>query len=265
MASVLDPGGALVPNLRKEDFTVLDDGKPQEIVFVQSGLRPFTVVVLMDFSFSMSNNVNRVKAAAEHFVTSMLPEDTGEVGAFSDRTYFGGRMTNDRGALIRTLWALPTGNPSRFHDALWASVDMLERAGGHKVVLVFTDGDDTASRRTLGDVVAQARGVGVMIYAVGLQSEIFNGQRTIRQGPSGSLRRLADETGGRFFELTKTTEPASTFASLAQELRSVYEIGFTPAKLDGKSHKLEVRGRPGLTVRARRSYVASPDRLTTAN
>ena len=80
-------------------------------------------------------------------------------------------------------------------------------------------------------------------------------------GPAPTLRRFADETGVRFFELKKTTD-ASTFANLANELRNVYTIGFIPAKLEGKNHKLQVRIQPGLTIRARRGYVASPDHLT---
>ena len=107
----------------------------------------------------------------------------------------------------------------------------------------------------------QARTAGVMIYAVGVDSEIVNGGRTFRSGPAPTPRRFADETGGRFFELKKATD-ASTFAGLAHELRTVYTIGFIPAKLDGKNHKLQVRITPGLTVRARRGYVASPDHLS---
>jgi VWFA-related protein len=262
VASVLDRNGAVVPNLQKQDFTVLDNGKLQEIVLFQTAPRPFTVVVLLDFSRSMSSSWLAMRAAAEQFVAGLLPEDAGQVGAFSDEVHFVGRLTNEPTALIRDLSALPTGNPSRFHDALDASVDLLESVRGHKVVLVFTDGEDTASSRRFDDVLAKARTAGVMIYPVGVRSDSVNGVRRVQTVAARVLRRFADETGGRFFELKKSTDIGSSVARLAHELRHVYTIGFTPSTLDGKNHKLEVRVKRGLTVRARRGYMASPDRLS---
>ena len=73
--------------------------------------------------------------------------------------------------------------------------------------------------------------------------------------------RPSDETGGGYFELAKTVDLSPTFTRVAQELRSQYLIAFAPATLDGKVHKLEVRvNKPGMTVRARRSYLAAPDK-----
>ena len=105
-----------------------------------------------------------------------------------------------------------------------------------------------------------------MIYAIGLESEYFNGQRRVRTRPDRGLRRLADETGGGYFELKKTDDLAPTFTRVAQELHSQYTLGFTPAVLDGREHKLAVRMRElGMTARARRSYIASPERLSGTN
>ena len=85
-----------------------------------------------------------------------------------------------------------------------------------------------------------------------------------RSQPDRGLRKLADETGGGYFELKKTDELAPTFTRVAQELHSLYALGFTPAMLDGKEHKLEVRVKQaGMTARARRSYIASPEAPTT--
>jgi VWFA-related protein len=265
LATVLDGDGRLVPDLEREDFTVLDNGKPQEIVFFQNDVQPFTVVVTMDFSFSMSNNLKLLRAAAEQFILRMLPEDKGQVGAFSDKIDFSGTFTNDRDDLIAALGDLQFGNPTRLYDAIDASVDLLDEASGRKVVLVFTDGDDTASRKSFGDVLTKAREKEVMVYAIGLQSDFFNGQRMQRSRPSSALRRLADETGGGFFELKKTAELAPTFTRVAQELHSLYALGFSPTNLDGKEHRLEVRVKSGMTARARRSYIASRERLTSTN
>ena len=265
LATVLDQEGRLIPDLERTDFTVLDNGKPQEVVFFQNEVQPFTVVVALDFSFSMNNNLKLLRAAAEQFILRMLPADKGQVGAFSDKLQFSGTFTSDRDDLIASLGDLQFGNPTRLYDAIDMSIDLLAEATGRKVVLVFTDGDDTASRRSFGDVLAKAREKEVMVYAIGLQSEFFNGQRVMRSRPSPVLRKLADETGGGFFELKKTAELAPTFTRVAQELHSLYALGFSPANLDGKEHRLEVRAKSGMTVRARRSYIASRDRLTGTN
>ena len=85
----------------------------------------------------------------------------------------------------------------------------------------------------------------------------------MRTRPDRGLKKLAEETGGGFFELKKTDELGSTFTRVAQELHSQYVLGFSPEKLDGKVHKLEVRvKRPGMTARARKSYVAAPPAST---
>jgi Ca-activated chloride channel family protein len=154
--------------------------------------------------------------------------------------------------------------PTRLYDAIDASMETLKPVDGRKVVLVFTDGDDTASRRGFGDVLDRAREEEVMIYAIGLESEFFNGARMVRSRPDRALKRLAEETGGGYFELKKTDELAPTFTRVAQELHSQYTLGFTPAILDGKEHKLAIKMRQtGMNGRARKSYIASADRLTS--
>ena len=266
LATVLDSSGRLVPDLEKDDFTILDNGKPQEIVFFQNDVQPFTAVVTMDFSFSMSRNLDLLRNAAEQFILRLLPDDKAQVGAFSDKIMFSGSFTGDRDDLILSLKDLQYGNPTRLYDALDASIDLLDEASGRKVVVVFTDGDDTASRRNFNDVQKKAREKEVMIYAIGLQSEFFNGQRMQRSRPTSALRRLADETGGGYFDLKKTTELAPTFTRVAQELHALYALGFAPQNLDGKEHRIELKLKPdGMTARARRSYIASKSRGTATN
>jgi Ca-activated chloride channel family protein len=259
LATVLDKDGRLVPDLTQHDFTLIDNGKPQDIIFFQNDVQPFTAVVMMDFSFSMNAHLKLLKAAAEQFVLRLLPDDRAQVGAFSDKIMFSGTFTSDRDDLVAALEDLQFGNPTRLYDAIDASIDMLDDAKGRKVVVVFTDGDDTASRIGFGDVLQKAREKEVMVYSIGLQSEFFNGARMQRSRPDRSLRRLSDETGGGYFELKKTTELAATFTRVAQELHSQYVLGFEATQLDGRVHRLQVRMKqPGMTARARRSYVATP-------
>ena len=132
-------------------------------------------------------------------------------------------------------------------------------------MLVFTDGDDTASKMGLGTIVDRARTEETMVYAIGLESNYFNGQRMVKSRPDRGLKRLADETGGGYFELEKTSDLAPTFTHVAYELHSQYVIGFTPTQLDNRVHKLAVKMKqPGMTARARRSYVAAPDKFTVS-
>jgi Ca-activated chloride channel family protein len=144
-----------------------------------------------------------------------------------------------------------------------AALDELKGIEGRRVVLVFTDGDDTDSRTSnQGKVIDRARAEEVMVYAIGLESNYHNGQMMVRTKPDRGLRKVADETGGGYFELTKSSELASTFTRVAQELHSQYVLGFAPMNLDGKVHKLTVKMKqPGMTARARRSYLAAAPAL----
>jgi Ca-activated chloride channel family protein len=264
--SVSDAQGRLVPNLEQEQFSILDNGKPQEITFFQNDTQPFTVVVMLDYSASMTANLDLLRQATEQFLLRMLPQDKGMVGAFSDRIEFSGNFTSDRDDLISALKDLQYGNPTRLWDAVDQSIDMLKPVEGRKIVLVFTDGDDTYSKTGFGTVLDHARQEEVMVYAIGLQSVYFNGQRMVRSQPDRSLRKIAEETGGGYFELKKTDELAPTFTRVAQELHSLYTLGFSPATLDGKEHKLDVKLKAaGMNARARKTYVASAARLTNTN
>ena len=263
-ATALDAQGRLVADLEREHFTILDNGRPQDITVFGNGVEPFTIVVMLDFSASMTAHLDLLKTATEQFILRMLPEDRGQVGAFSDKIQFSGEFTSDRDDLIGALDDLQFGNPTRLYDAIYESMAMLRGVSGRKVVLAFTDGEDTASRRSSGDVQDRARDENVMIYAIGLQSEYLVGGRMQRTRPSGGLRRLAEETGGGYFELKKTADLGPTFTRVAQELHSLYTIGFTPPVLDGKEHRVEVRvDRPGVTIRTRKSYIAAPEGTST--
>jgi len=259
--TVADAQKRLVPDLTKDDFEVFDNEKPQPLVFFQNETQPITVVVMLDTSGSMTGTIELLRQAAEQFLIRLLPEDKGRVGAFNDKIQFSSRFTSDRDELVSDVKELDYGNGTKLWDAVGASLDELKGIEGRRVILVFTDGDDTESRTRLGTVIDRARAEEVMIYAIGLESNYFNGEHMVRSKPDGGLRKIADETGGGYFELKKTAELAPTFSRVAQELHSQYVLGFTPTALDGKVHKLMVRVKqPGMTARARRSYLAGGDK-----
>ena len=246
------------------------------------------VVMMLDRSGSMVDNFRRVQEAAEQFVTRLLPADKARIGSFSYRIQVDPRtFTNDRDELLRILYKeLQEPGPTPLWNAVSVGMTALLRQEGRRVVLVFTDGadrpgSDRATNISLGDLMKRAREEDVMVYGVGLAGRAPMGGMGRRGGgwgryppppgggapagrtqkPDEGLSKLAAESGGGYFELESTDDLGATFARVADELHRQYAMGFSPEKLDGKTHKLEVRvKRPGMTARARKSYVATPPR-----
>ena len=254
--TVTDAEKRLVPGLAKEDFDVLDNGKATPVVLFDSEIQPITVVVMLDTSGSMTGSLDLLRAAAEQFLIRLLPADKGLVGAFNDKIQFAGTFSSNRDDLVGSLRDLDYGNPTRLFDAIDASLDQLRGIEGRRAILVFTDGEDTFSKASMGRVLERARAEEVMIYSIGLESNMMIGSQRIRTRPDRGLRKLSDETGGGYFELKKTDELGPTFTRVAQELHSQYSLAFTPAT-DGRVHKLEVVvKKAGMNTRARKSYQA---------
>ncbi len=257
-ATVTDANGRLVPDLARGDFEIYDNGRLQELTLFENTAQPISVVVMLDTSGSMTMHLDLLKQAATQFVIRLLPSDEARVGSFNDRNKIlisPAAFTSDRDELMRALREdLQFGNPTALWDATDRSMDALADVAGRRVVLVFTDGGDNDSARNQKHVLTRAQAEEVMIYAIGLRAQV-RGQGVTRPDPG--LRRVADDTGGGYFELQRTDELNATFTRVVQELHSQYLLGFTPQALDGKVHTLEVRlTRPGLTTRARKSYVA---------
>lgn len=253
--TVLDKVGRLVSDLLEEHFEVTDDGKPVPLTVFKSDVQPITVVVMLDTSGSMTLNLGFLKIAAEQFVLRLLPADRARIGSFSDQIFISPTFTNDRDDLVRYLHTeIRFGNPTFLWDAIDRSMDAMAKEQGRRVVLIFTDGDDMHSVKTNFDgVLARAQAEDYMVYAIGLQSEIL-GTKT---RPDRSLRKLAEDTGGGYFELKETADLNSTFTKVADELHRQYSLGIN-ATLDGKLHKIDVRVKvPGMVARARKTYLGA--------
>jgi Ca-activated chloride channel family protein len=259
--TVFDAENHLVPDLAQEDFEVFDNEKLQPLVVFRSENLPITAIVMLDTSGSMTGTISLLKAAAEQFVIRLLPDDKATVGAFNDKIELNAGFTNNRDKLVSQVKDLDYGNGTRLFDAISESLDALKGVEGRRVILVFTDGDDTSSHIGRGTVMDRARADEVMVYAIGLQSEYFDGARMVRTKPDSSLKKIADETGGGYFELKKTADLGPTFSRVAQELHSQYVLGFEAKQLDGKVHKLAVKMKQtGMIARARKSYLATATR-----
>jgi len=290
-ATVTDASGRLVPDLTRDQFQIDDSGKPQELTIFANDIQPITVVMLLDRSTSMRRNFELVEKAAEAFVGVMLPADKARIGSFSDRIQVDPRdFTADHGELLRILRTeLQFEGPTPLWNAVNVGITALLHQQGRRVVLVFTDGMDAPmnfsnNNSGLKDVMKRAEEENVMVYAIGFAGSSggrgsggpggFGGRGGRGYGggygghrggqpdrPDEGLPKIAAATGGGYFELTSTDDLASTFTRVADELHHQYALGFTPTKLDGKMHALTLRvTTPGLTARARKSYLATTPR-----
>src|SRR5215467_13537613 len=266
-ATVTDASGRLIPDLVKEDFEIFDNNKPQALTLFANEVQFIKVVVMLDESGSMVNNISRVKDGAEQFLLRLLPDDRARIGSFEDKIILSPEFTNDRNELVRFLkQELQYGNGTRLWDAVDRSMAALSELDGRRVVLVFTDGGDDpgpGKHVSYGTVLKRAQAEGFMVYAIGFHSRCRCGAngRMVETDPDPSLKKIAAESGGGYFELKEGADLASTFTRVAEELHTQYVIGFTPELMDGKLHTLQVRvKRPGMTARTRKSYVASPDK-----
>lgn len=270
-ATVTDRDGRLVPDLTREDFEIKDGGTLQPITVFSNEVQPIRVVMMLDRSGSMRGNFRLVEAAGAAFVRALLPDDKARIGSFAERIQIDPEaFTGDKAELVNVLRTkLQEQGPTPLWNSVDASIEALEGQDARKVVLVFTDGADAPGNFKLNnlsfmDISRRAQQADVMVYAVGLQSSGparmggggfggFGGSR-----PDPGLPAIADETGGGYFELTRGEDLAATFARVADELHRQYLIGFAPARLDGKMHKIEVKVRkPGMKVRARKEYFAA--------
>jgi len=274
-ATVLDRYGGTIRGLTADDFEVYEDGRRRPITIFEAGLQPISAVVMVDTSASMTFSLQLATTAAEQFVIRLLPGDRAGVGSFSNRVDLSRGFTGDRDALLQSLRELQIGNPTRLWDAIETTLQALEPLGGRRVLVLMTDGMDTASDLAAASVLARAGISEVMVYVVQFRSnrqanlaefplspsaaEIFggDGRRELRSSRR-QLTRLARQSGGGYFLLGPNDDVNATFSALLRELHYQYVIGFTPAHADDGVHTLEVGVRdPELIVRARRTYAAA--------
>ena len=296
-ATVNGADGRLVPDLAREAFSIFDNGKRQDMTLFASDLQPITVVMMLDRSGSMRSNFALVQQAAEQFVEVMRPGDKARIGSFSTGIQVDPRdFASDHDELHRILRTeLQAEGPTPLWNAVNVGITALLHQQGRRVVLVFTDGMDSpanlrANNLSLKDVMKRAEEEDVMVYAIGLAGSDPNvrsgsgsgggggfggpghggfghrggfgrggsgGRPPSADKPDAGLAQIAAVTGGGYFELTSTSDLPATFSRVADELHRQYALGFTPEKLDGKMHALEVRAAgAGMAVRARKSYLA---------
>jgi VWFA-related protein len=290
-ATVTNAQQRLVTDLTRDEFSIEDNGKRQELTLFSNDIQPITIIMLLDRSSSMKANFDLEQQAAQSFVRSMGLEDKARIGSFSKYIQIDPpEFTSSREELLKILKNdLQGEGPTPLWNAVDRGIDKLLLEQGRRVILVFTDGVDrpmdfSGQHKSLKDVMKRAEEQNVMVYAIGLAGEngmpggdvrggapnpgAFGGlggrgmggysNRPQMEGPDDGLPKIAAATGGGYFELTSTRDLAFTFERVATELHHQYALGFTPEKLDGKMHDLTLKAsRPDVSVRARKRYLAS--------
>src|SRR3982075_3324832 len=187
-ATVTNARGRLEPDLSRDDFSIDDNGKRQDLTLFSNDLQSITLIMLLDRSGSMKPNFDLEERAAEAFVRAMLPADKARIGSFGRRIQVDPPdYPSDRDALIKILRTdLLEDGPTPLWNAVDTGVDKLLLEQGRRVVLVFTDGVDmpmnfSGHNKSLKDVMKRAEEENVMVYAIGLSGE--NGM------PAGGDRR----------------------------------------------------------------------------
>jgi Ca-activated chloride channel family protein len=267
-AVVRDKKGRFVQNLSVADFEVLDSGQARKISGFREDLTGVSVALLFDISGSMEARMRDAREAANH-VLSWLEDTRDEAGIFTFDTRLDEVLpfTKSVKALPERLHSMQPFGATSLHDAIAQTAQKLtERDERRRAVVVFTDGNDTASRLTPPQVSAIASGIDVPVYIFGIVSAVDNptaeiSATTFERSPfTGPLADLAHWTGGHVFVSSGPAARSNAARQIVAELRHQYVISFESSGQPGW-HSLEVRARSkDLTVRARSGYFAGQSR-----
>jgi len=283
--NVKDKHGALIPHLNKENFDISEDGKQQTIKYfkAESDL-PLTLGILIDSSGSQTRVLDMEKEVGGSFLESILrPKDEAFVISFDvDITLlqdFTTSVSRLRHALnearINTGGVSCSGGPigpqgpipcsstgprgTALYDAVYlASHDEFSHEVGRKAMILLTDGEDEGSRLKIKDAIEAAQKADAICYVLLIADRGFYGFGGYH-GDS-EMKKLTQETGGRVIEVgNKIDKLRQAFDQIAEELRSQYNIGYTPtnAARDGSFRKVEIKPKDGdYKVQARSGYYA---------
>jgi Ca-activated chloride channel homolog len=227
-ATVRDRKGAVVSDLREQNFEVYEDGVRQSIRLFRHDDIPVTVGLVVDHSGSMRRKLADVIAAARTFVQSSSPEDQMFVVNFNEKVTLGLpsaiRLTNRSDELVRAITNTPATGKTALYDAVVESRARLQAGGpDKKVLIVVSDGGDNASGHSLAEVLKMAAQSSALVYAIG----IFDEQEPDRN--PGVLRRLARATGGEAFFPRQLDEVVAICERIARDIRNQYTIGYVPS------------------------------------
>ncbi|HXB75307.1 MAG TPA: VWA domain-containing protein [Candidatus Acidoferrales bacterium] len=280
LTTVRDKKGALIANLQKDDFTVLEDGKPQTIkYFTKETDLPLTIGMLVDVSGSQRNLIDIERSAASQFFTQVLrKKDEAFLISFGEETELLQDYTGSPRLLKEGLNQLrvssgvggihpgpvPTVGQPRgtvLYDAVYlAATDKLRSEVGRKVIVVITDGVDQGSRLTRNQAIEAAQKADAVIYSIDYSDPGAYGPFGFGGGGGeAELRKMSDETGGHVYKVDRRHTLDDVFKELQDEMRSQYAIGYTPTNevKDGAYRHVDVRvANKDQKAQARKGYYA---------
>jgi len=279
--NVKDKKGALIPDRTKADFEILEDGKPQAIkYFTAESNLPLTLGILIDSSGSQMRVLEMEKEVGGAFLSEILHDkDEAFVIDFDVNVDLLQDFTNDVHRLKAALnkakvntgggggslpglggGPIPTSNPrgTLLYDAVYlAAHDQLAHEVGRKAMIILTDGEDNGSQLRNKDAIEAAQKSDSIVYVLLIADRGFYGG--IGYSGDSEMKKLANETGGRVIEVgNKFDKLKEAFDQIARELRSQYNLGYTPTNgvQDGTFRKLELRSKQGYKIQTRSGYYA---------
>lgn len=253
-ASVHDQKGHFVDGLTRENFQVLEDGKPQQIAAFDSTSQSLSCAILLDTTGSMNEALPRVKNSIVKLIDELALEDSVAIYTFDQRLVVRQEFTTDKNAAKRAALRTRAEGATALFDALSEAAQELSQRPGKKVLILFTDGDDNSSALNASAAASRAKKAGVPLYT------IAEGEAT----RSKNLRKLLDDlsqgTGGAAYEVKKLGEIEQVFHEISADLRHLYMISYRPPgeAHDGKWRKIDLllRGPKDCRVRAKEGYFA---------
>jgi VWFA-related protein len=267
-AVVFDKSGGFVRGLGTKDVELLENGVRQEVSYFREASSqgeekervPLSVVLVLDTSGSMAENLRFLQEAVLNFVYKLEEVDTALVVSFNESVKGSAEFTGDTDRLERFVEGLQAWGGTSLYDAIHYSLGRIKDQPGRKAVIVFSDGADNSSTMQDREVVDYARAVEATVYCIG-----FKGSGFMASSPRGFLRKIAAETGGQFFAPDKVGELIKVFNEISSELKNHYLLAYTPTReADGSWREITLKvNRPGAEVRVRKGYFALKRRRAT--
>src|SRR5215472_6189484 len=235
-ATVLDHKGKFVDGLRRDDFQILEDGKPQRISIFENNLEALSCAILLDTTGSMREALPRVKNSVTKLIDGLAPQDSIAIYTFDDHLTVRQDFTSDKDAAKRAVLRTRAAGSTALFDALSEASEELAKRPGKKALIVFTDGDDNSSLLTASGAIAQARKVGIPLYA------IAEGDATHSSQLTKVLNELSENTGGASYRVRKPDDIEEIFHTVANNLRHLYLMSYKPSAegTDGKWRKIDI-------------------------
>jgi Ca-activated chloride channel homolog len=271
--SVADTGRRYVTDLERQDFTVLEDGVPQQLSVFDQQQAPVAVSILIDCSLSMQPNMAIVQGAALRLLHALRPVDTAQIVRFNHRHEVVQDFTSDQGLLEAGIRSIRPDGATGLYNAVYLSLrDLARQPAGDELrkraVVLLSDGADTTSLLSDDQVLDAARRAEVTVYAVGLGIATPAASSLVETNRARYfLTALTGVTGGQPFFPRGLGELDGVYDRIARELSTQYSLGYVSsnARRDGKWRKVVVHsGRGGLVLRHRAGYFASPATRSSA-